>query len=86
VPVVLAGDYNFMPTDLDVYKPERWADDALFGPEVRQAYAALLAQDWTDAVRHLHPKSASIPFGNIGGTCSSAMPGCGSTISCSARP
>ena len=41
-PVVLAGDYNVMPTDLDVYKPERWVDDALFRPEVREAYRSLL--------------------------------------------
>jgi exodeoxyribonuclease-3 len=54
-PVVLAGDYNVMPTDLDVYKPERWADDALFRPEVREAYARLTAQGWTDALRSLHP-------------------------------
>jgi exodeoxyribonuclease-3 len=55
VPVVLAGDYNVMPTDLDVYKPERWVDDALFRPEVRQAFADLVAQGWTDAIRALHP-------------------------------
>lgn len=55
VPTVLAGDYNVMPTDLDVYKPERWLDDALFRPEVRQAYAELLAQGWTDALRTMHP-------------------------------
>lgn len=55
VPVVLAGDYNVMPTDLDVYKPERWTDDALFRPEVRKAYADLVAQGWTDALRTLHP-------------------------------
>jgi exodeoxyribonuclease-3 len=54
-PVVLAGDYNVMPTDLDVYKPERWVDDALFRPEVRAAYAELVAQGWTDALRTLHP-------------------------------
>lgn len=54
-PVVLAGDYNVMPTELDVYKPERWVDDALFAPEVCAAYAALVAQGWTDALRHLHP-------------------------------
>jgi len=54
-PVVLAGDYNVMPTDLDVYKPERWLDDALFRPEVREAYARLVAQGWTDALRTLHP-------------------------------
>jgi exodeoxyribonuclease-3 len=54
-PVVLAGDYNVIPTDLDVYKPERWVDDALFRPEVREAYQQILAQGWTDAVRALHP-------------------------------
>jgi exodeoxyribonuclease-3 len=55
VPVVLAGDYNVMPTELDVYAPERWMDDALFRPEVREAYRRLLAQGWTDAIRKLHP-------------------------------
>ena len=55
VPAVLAGDYNVMPTELDVYKPERWVDDALFRPEVRQAYAELIAQGWTDALRARHP-------------------------------
>ena len=55
VPAVLAGDYNVMPTDLDVYKPERWLDDALFRPEVRAAYAKLIDQGWTDALRTLHP-------------------------------
>ena len=62
VPVVLAGDYNVMPTDLDVYKPERWVDDALFRPEVKAAYADLLAQGWTDAVRALHPDERIYTF------------------------
>ena len=53
-PVVLAGDYNVMPTDLDVYAPERWLDNALFRPEVREAYRRLVAQGWTDALRTLH--------------------------------
>jgi exodeoxyribonuclease-3 len=44
-----------MPTDLDVYAPERWVDDALFRPEVRDAYQRLVAQGWTDALRVLHP-------------------------------
>jgi len=44
-----------MLTELDVYKPERWVDDALFRPEVRQAFHGLVAQGWTDAVRALHP-------------------------------
>ena len=44
-----------MPTERDVYKPERWRDDALFAPEVRETYARLVAQGWTDALRTLHP-------------------------------
>jgi exodeoxyribonuclease-3 len=54
-PFVLAGDYNVMPTDLDVYAPERWRDDALFRPEVREAYARLVKQGWTDSLRTLYP-------------------------------
>jgi exodeoxyribonuclease III len=54
-PVVLAGDYNVIPTEFDVYKPERWVDDALFRPETREAFARLIAQGWTDALRKLHP-------------------------------
>jgi len=54
-PVVLAGDYNVIPTELDVYKPERWVKDALFLPEVREAFARLVAAGWTDALRKLHP-------------------------------
>jgi exodeoxyribonuclease III len=54
-PVVLAGDYNVMPTELDVYKPERWVNDALFRIEVREAFRRLVAQGWTDALRTLHP-------------------------------
>ncbi len=54
-PVVLAGDYNVIPTDIDVYKPERWVDDALFRPETRAAFQKLLDQGWTDALRRLHP-------------------------------
>jgi exodeoxyribonuclease-3 len=61
-PVVLAGDFNAIPTDLDVYKPENWKNDALFRPETRRAYAALVKQGWTDAVRHLHPDARIYTF------------------------
>ena len=61
-PVCLAGDYNVMPTELDVYKPERWLDDALFRPEVRAAFQALLAQGWTDSLRRLHPDERIYTF------------------------
>lgn len=61
-PVVLAGDFNAIPTDLDVYKPENWSNDALFRPETRKAYAALLKQGWTDSLRHLHPDERIYTF------------------------
>jgi exodeoxyribonuclease-3 len=54
-PALLVGDFNVIPTDLDVYKPERWVDDALFRPEARKVFADLLDQGWTDAVRQRHP-------------------------------
>jgi exodeoxyribonuclease III len=61
-PIVLVGDYNVIPTELDVYKPERWADDALFQPESRELYRKLLKQGWTDAIRHLHPDERIYTF------------------------
>lgn len=62
LPVILAGDFNVMPTELDVYKPERWVDDALFRPEVRTAFHNLVAQGWTDALRTLHPDEVIYTF------------------------
>lgn len=61
-PVVVAGDFNLIPTEADVYKPERWKDDALFATEARAAYRRLLDQGWIDAIRHLHPKETIYTF------------------------
>ena len=61
-PVVLAGDYNVIPTDQDVYKPENWKDDALMQPESREAFFRLTAQGWTDALRQLHPDERIYTF------------------------
>ena len=61
-PVVLCGDYNVMPTEKDVYKPERWVDDALFRPEVRAAFKTLVGQGWTDALRKLYPDEIIYTF------------------------
>ena len=61
-PVVLAGDFNVIPTERDVYKPERWVDDALFRVEVREAYSQLLRQGWTDSIRALHPEAQIYTF------------------------
>jgi exodeoxyribonuclease-3 len=62
VPVALIGDFNVMPTVLDVYKPERYFNNALFRKEARVAYAKLLTQGWTDAIRHLHPDEKIYTF------------------------
>ncbi|EJN02084.1 exodeoxyribonuclease III [Phyllobacterium sp. YR531] len=61
-PIILAGDYNVMPTELDVYKPERWLDDALFRPEVRSSFKALTSAGWVDAIRALHPNERIYTF------------------------
>jgi len=62
IPVILTGDYNVMPTELDVYKPERWLDDALFRPETRAAFKTLADQGWTDALRKLRPDEKIYTF------------------------
>ena len=61
-PVVLTGDYNVMPTEKDVYKPERWVNDALFRPETRAAFKKLVDQGWTDAIRKLYPNDTIYTF------------------------
>lgn len=61
-PVILTGDYNVMPTDLDVYKPERWVNDALFRPESKAAFHKLMEQGWTDALRKLYPDEKIYTF------------------------
>jgi len=61
-PVVLTGDYNVMPTELDAYKPERWVDDALFRPETRAAFQKLIDQGWIDAICKLYPTETIYTF------------------------
>jgi len=61
-PVILAGDYNIIPTDFDVYKPERWIKDALFVPEVRKAFADLIGQGWVDGLREIYPDERIYTF------------------------
>jgi exodeoxyribonuclease-3 len=62
IPAVLAGDYNVAPTTSDIYPTRSWDRDALIQPESRAAYASLLAQGWTDAIRKLHPKERIYTF------------------------
>jgi exodeoxyribonuclease III len=61
-PVVLLGDWNVVPTDRDIYRPDTWRDNALLQPEVRAAHAAILAQGWTDALEATHPDSGAYTF------------------------
>lgn len=62
VPVVLAGDFNVVPTDFDIYDPKSWRRDALLQPRSREAYARLLAQGWTDALRARFPEERVYTF------------------------
>jgi exodeoxyribonuclease-3 len=61
-PVILAGDYNIMPTDMDVYVPDRWRDDALFQPMLKQGFADLVNAGWTDALRTRFPDERIYTF------------------------
>jgi exodeoxyribonuclease III len=61
-PVVMAGDYNVVPTDFDIYNPRSWLKDALLQPESRECYQRLLKQGWVDSIRHLHPDKAIFTF------------------------
>jgi exodeoxyribonuclease III len=63
-PVILAGDYNVVPTNdpCDIYSPNSWLNDALLQPETRDAYRRLLAQGWIDAIHHLHPSAPMYTF------------------------
>jgi exodeoxyribonuclease-3 len=62
VPAVLAGDFNVVPTDLDIYSSKSWSKDALLQPGPRAAWRRLLGQGWVDAVRTLHPGAPMYTF------------------------
>jgi len=62
VPVILAGDYNVVPTSRDIYPTKSYDDDALLQPQSRAAYKRLIAQGWTDAIRALHPDAPMYTF------------------------
>jgi exodeoxyribonuclease-3 len=61
-PVILAGDYNVVPTDFDIYDPKSWKKDALLQPESRECYRRLLAQGWVDAIRARYPEERIYTF------------------------
>jgi exodeoxyribonuclease III len=61
-PIILAGDFNVAPTEIDIYPTKSWDDDALIQPASRAAYARLVKQGWTDALRKLHPDQRIYTF------------------------
>jgi len=61
-PVVLAGDFNVVPTDFDIYNPRSWLKDALLQPQTRACYQRLLDSGWVDALRHLYPDERIYTF------------------------
>ncbi|MHA6495342.1 exodeoxyribonuclease III [Pseudomonas borbori] len=61
-PVVLAGDYNVIPTDADIYNTRSWKKDALLQPESRACFQRLLDQGWTDALRERYPEERIYTF------------------------
>lgn len=62
LPAIIIGDFNIIPSDLDVYKPERWKNDALFRPEVKKAYTDLLKKGWLDSIREMYPDEKIYTF------------------------
>src|SRR5262249_34755577 len=62
VPVVLAGDYNVVPTERDIYPTKSWAKDALVQPASRAAFRRILEQGWVDAIRTLHPDASMYTY------------------------
>jgi exodeoxyribonuclease-3 len=62
IPVVLAGDYNVAPAELDIYPTKSWDRDALIQPKSRAAFQSLSVQGWTDAIRQLHPTTPMFTF------------------------
>lgn len=61
-PTVLAGDFNVVPTNLDIYNAGTWRFDAVLQPETREKWAHVMAQGWVDATRHLHPRERIYTF------------------------
>jgi exodeoxyribonuclease-3 len=60
--VILAGDFNVVPTNVDIYNAGSWRFDAVLQPPTRERYARLLAQGWVDATRHLYPAERIYTF------------------------
>ena len=81
-PVVLAGDYNVVPTDLDIYPTKSWDRDALLQPESRAAYQCLLSQGWTTPFARSIPKNRCTHFGITCGSAGNTTAVCVSTTYC----
>jgi len=61
-PLVLAGDYNVIPAALDAKRPEAWVNDALFLPQTRERFRALVNLGFTDAIRAVNDEGSVYSF------------------------
>ena len=82
-PVVLAGDYNVVPTEADIYPSKSYRDNALVQPKPRALFGKLIGQGWVDAIRALNPDAPMYSFGITNGTAGSAMLDFASITCCS---
>ncbi len=62
LPAILIGDFNIIPTEKDVHKPEKWEDDALYRKEVRNAFKDLEKKGWIDSLRKIYPNETIYTF------------------------
>ena len=74
---ILAGDFNVVPTDFDIYRTRSWLKNALLQPVPQACYQRLLEQGWTDALRTLHRPIRCIPSGSISETRGHGTRACG---------
>ena len=81
-PVVLAGDFNVVPTERDIYATTSYRDNALLQPEPREAFARLLHRAGPMRSAPAIPRRRSTPSGTTCATAGRATPGCGSTTCC----
>ena len=86
VPVVIAGDFNVVPTDFDIYRTRSWLKNALLQPAPRKAFKKLVDQGWIDVLRTLHPDYRCTRSGTTSALGGNAMQGCASIIFWSRPP
>ena len=60
--IILAGDFNIIPEENDVYNPKSFEDDALFRLEIRKKYRTMVNMGYVDAFRHFYSEKEGYTF------------------------